>query len=401
MKYYLLGKSGLKVSEICLGTMTFGKEWGWGASKEDSRKMFDAYVNLGGNFIDTANIYTNGTSEKYVGEFVSSDRDRFVIATKYTSNTRAGDPNAGGNHRKNMVQSLEASLKRLNTDYIDLYWVHAWDHTTPIEEMMRALDDMVKSGKILYIGISDAPAWVISQANTIANLKGWTEFTSIQIEYSLIERTPERELLPMANALDIGITAWSPLGSGVLTGKYNKSSNKENNNQNDAENKDYKNTEGGTSNDTINDASTESSASSVLESDQQNSGNRLNVANFSELSNTLLKERNMRIAEEVVNIAREIKHTPSQVALNWIRNSKKTFRNKIIPIIGAKNLVQIKDNLGCIEFVLSDDHIQRLNEVSQIELGFPHNFLSSDTIRNIIYGGTYSSIYDHRMFSKS
>jgi aryl-alcohol dehydrogenase-like predicted oxidoreductase len=391
MKYFLLGKTGLRVSEICLGTMTFGKEWGWGASKEESRKIFDAYVDAGGNFIDTANIYTDGTSEKYVSDFVSYDRDRFVIATKYTSNTRAGDPNAGGNHRKNMVQSLEASLKRLNTDYIDLYWVHAWDQTTPIEEMMRALDDMVKSGKILYIGISDAPAWVVSQANTLANLKGWTEFASIQIEHSLIERTSERELLPMANVLDIGITAWSPLGSGVLTGKYNKSSNKEY--KNNTVNKDYKQTES-----TTNDTNTSTSSSSLSASDQQNSS-RLNVANFSELSNTLLKERNLRIAEEVVNIAGEIKRTPPQVALNWIRHSKKILRNKIIPIIGAKNLVQINDNLACMEFVLSDEYIQRLNEVSKIELGFPHNFLSTDAIRNIIYGGTYSSIYDHRRSS--
>jgi aryl-alcohol dehydrogenase-like predicted oxidoreductase len=387
MKYFLLGKSGLRVSEICLGTMTFGKEWGWGASKEESRKIFDAYVNSGGNFIDTANIYTDGTSEKYVGDFVSYDRDRFVIATKYTSNTRAGDPNAGGNHRKNMVRSLEASLRRLNTDYIDLYWVHAWDQTTPIEEMMRALDDMVKSGKILYIGISDAPAWVVSQANTLANLKGWTEFMSIQIEYSLIERTSERELLPMANALDIGITAWSPLGSGVLTGKYNKSSNKEP--KNNTINKDYKQTES-----TNNDANT-ITGSSTSTSDQQESS-RLNVANFSELSNTLLRERNLRIAEEVINIAQEIKRTPSQVALNWIRESKKIFRNKIIPIVGAKNLVQINDNLTCMEFVLSDEQIDRLNQISKIELGFPHDFLSSDAIRNIIYGGTYSSINDHR-----
>jgi aryl-alcohol dehydrogenase-like predicted oxidoreductase len=387
MKYFLLGKSGLRVSEICLGTMTFGKEWGWGASKEESRKIFDAYVNSGGNFIDTANIYTDGTSEKYVGDFVSYDRDRFVIATKYTSNTRTGDPNAGGNHRKNMVQSLEATLRRLSTDYIDLYWVHAWDQTTPIEEMMRALDDMVKSGKILYIGISDAPAWVVSQANTLANLKGWTEFASIQIEYSLIERTSERELLPMANALDIGITAWSPLGSGVLTGKYNKSSNKEP--KNNTINKDYKQTES-----TNNDANT-ITGSSTSTSDQKESS-RLNVANFSELSNTLLKERNLRIAEEVINIAQEIKRTPSQVALNWIRESKKIFRNKIIPIIGAKNLVQINDNLSCMEFALTDDHIDRLNQISKIELGFPHDFLSSDAIRNIIYGGTYSSIYDHR-----
>src|SRR6188472_3405035 len=227
MKYSLLGKSGLRVSELCLGAMTFGEEWGWGASKEECHKIFNAYVDAGGNFIDTANKYTEGTSEKYIGEFIESDRDRFVLATKYTSNTRRGDPNAGGNHRKNMTQSLEASLKRLNTDYIDLYWVHAWDPLTPIEEMMRALDDMVRAGKILYIGISDAPAWIVSQANTVANLRGWTEFTGLQIEYSLIERTPERELLPMASALDIGVTAWSPLGGGVLTGKYNNKSEKQ------------------------------------------------------------------------------------------------------------------------------------------------------------------------------
>ena len=390
MKYYLLGKSGLRVSEICLGTMTFGKEWGWGASKEESRKIFDAYVDAGGNFIDTANIYTNGTSEKYVGDFASYDRERFVIATKYTSNTRAGDPNAGGNHRKNMVQSLEASLRRLNTDYIDLYWVHAWDQTTPIEEMMRALDDMIKSGKILYIGISDAPAWIVSQANTLANLKGWTEFSSIQVEYSLIERTSERELLPMANAHDIGITAWSPLGSGVLTGKYNKSSNKAL--LNNTVNKDYNQKES-----TTNGSKTRTNSSSSTSDEQID--NRLNVASFSEISNTLLKARNLRIAEEVVNIAEEIKRTPSQVALNWIRQSKKIFWNKIIPIIGAKNLAQINDNLACMEFVLSDDHIRRLDEVSKIELGFPHDFLSTDAIRNIIYGGTYSSIYDHRRSS--
>src|ERR671921_27110 len=217
MKYYLLGKSGLRVSELCLGTMTFGEEWGWGASKEECHKIFHAYVDAGGNFIDTANKYTEGTSEKYIGEFIASDRDRFVLATKYTSNTRRGDPNAGGNHRKNMIQSLEASLKRLNTDYIDLYWVHAWDPLTPIEEMMRALDDMVKAGKILYAGISDAPAWMVSQANTIANQRGWTEFTGLQIEYSLIERTSERELLPMATAMVFGGAGRASVSGGGLS----------------------------------------------------------------------------------------------------------------------------------------------------------------------------------------
>src|SRR5919112_5528669 len=217
MKYHLLGKSGLRVSELCLGAMTFGEEWGWGASKDECRKIFDTYVNAGGNFIDTANKYTEGTSEKYIGEFISSDREQFVLATKYTSNTRRGDPNAGGNHRKNLVQSLKASLERLKTDYIDLYWVHAWDPLTPIEETMRSLDDMVRAGKVLYIGISDTPAWIVSQANTIANLRGWTEFTSIQIEYSLIERTSERELLPMANAMVFGGAGRASVSGGGLS----------------------------------------------------------------------------------------------------------------------------------------------------------------------------------------
>ena len=368
MKCQLLGKSGLRVSELCLGAMTFGEEWGWGASKEECHKIFNAYVDAGGNFIDTANKYTEGTSEKYIGEFIAADRDRFVLATKYTSNTRRGDPNAGGNHRKNMIQSLEASLKRLNTDYIDLYWVHAWDSLTPIEEMMRALDDMVRAGKILYIGISDAPAWIVSQANTLANLKGWTEFTGLQIEYSLIERTPERELLPMADALNIGVTAWSPLGGGVLTGKYNKS-NKE-------EEKQQRNT---------------SSSSPTVVAQEGNS--RLEVQN--EFANRVLNDRNMLIAQKVSKIAKEVGCSAAQVALNWVRQQNimsPAGKNKIIPIIGARKETQIKDNLACLESELTTEQMQRLNEVSKIELGFPHDFLNSEMIKDIIYGGTYSLI---------
>jgi aryl-alcohol dehydrogenase-like predicted oxidoreductase len=368
VKCQLLGKSGLRVSELCLGAMTFGEEWGWGASKEECHKIFNAYVDAGGNFIDTANKYTEGTSEKYIGEFIAADRDRFVLATKYTSNTRRGDPNAGGNHRKNMIQSLEASLKRLNTDYIDLYWVHAWDSLTPIEEMMRALDDMVRAGKILYIGISDAPAWIVSQANTLANLKGWTEFTGLQIEYSLIERTPERELLPMADALNIGVTAWSPLGGGVLTGKYNKS-NKE-------EEKQQRNT---------------SSSSPTVVAQEGNS--RLEVQN--EFANRVLNDRNMLIVQKVSKIAKEVGCSAAQVALNWVRQQNimsPTGKNKIIPIIGARKETQIKDNLACLESELTTEQMQRLNEVSKIELGFPHDFLNSEMIKDIIYGGTYSLI---------
>jgi aryl-alcohol dehydrogenase-like predicted oxidoreductase len=222
MQYKLLGKSGLRVSELCLGTMTFGEDWGWGSSKEESQRIYDVFREVGGNFIDTANVYTNGTSEKFLGEFIADQRDTVVLATKYTNGFGDKNPNGSGNQRKNMVQSVEASLKRLNTDYIDVLWLHIWDFMTPAEEVMRAFDDLVRAGKVLYIGVSDAPAWVVSQCNTLAELRGWTQFIGLQIEYSLIQRTPERELLPMARTLDIGVTAWSPLASGWLTGKYTK-----------------------------------------------------------------------------------------------------------------------------------------------------------------------------------
>lgn len=342
MKYKLLGKSGLRVSEFCLGTMTFGEEWGWGSSHEESRKIFDTFAAAGGNFIDTANFYTNGTSEKYVGEFIAAERERFVLATKYSLHTRRDDVNANGNHRKNMIQAIEASLKRLNVDYIDLYWLHAWDFTTPIGEVMRAFDDLVRAGKVLYIGIADTPAWIVSQANTIATLRGWTPFVGLQVEYSLRERTPERDLLPMAHAFDIGVTAWSPLGSGVLTGKYNKN--------------------------------TQSSESEARRADS---------AEFVQLS-----ERDLRIAQEVVAIASEIGCAPSQVALNWLRQQP----GGVIPIIGSRKVPQLEENLACINFALTNEQMQRLNEVSKIELGFPHDFLATDTVKDAIYGDTFALI---------
>src|SRR6202041_1660008 len=220
MKYRLLGKSGLRVSEASFGTMTFGDEWGWGSEKAEAQKVYETYREAGGNFIDTANFYTNGTSETFLGEFMQGHRESVVLATKYSNAAPGNDPNAAGNHRKSMMRALEASLKRLQTDYIDLYWVHIWDGITPVEEVMRGLDDIVRQGKALYVGISDAPAWWIAQANTLAELRGWTQFTGLQIEYSLIERTVERELIPMAKALNLGVLAFSPLASGVLSGKY-------------------------------------------------------------------------------------------------------------------------------------------------------------------------------------
>jgi aryl-alcohol dehydrogenase-like predicted oxidoreductase len=342
MNYKLLGKSGLRVSELALGTMTFGEEWGWGSNKEESKNVFDTFSNAGGNFIDTANRYTEGTSEKFVGEFIASDRDHFVLATKYTLHTRRDDPNFSGNHRKNMMQSLDASLKRLKTDYIDLYWLHAWDYTTPEEEILRALDDMVRAGKIMYIGISDTPAWIVSRMNAIAELRGWSQFVALQIKYSLLERTVERELLPMAKKLDLAVTPWAVIGGGILSGKYNK-------------NKD------------------EQGRAQLYKSVDENS---------------------LKIAEEVIRVADEVGCSPSQVAINWVMQQP----GVIIPIVGAKTESQLNDNINCLKFSLNEEQIAKLNEASKIDLGFPHNFLSSDTIRDIIYGGTYDKIVNHHKF---
>ena len=339
MRYKLLGNSGLRVSELCLGTMTFGEDWGWGADKEESRAVFQAFAEAGGNFLDTANIYTNGTSETLVGEFVKGDREKWVIATKYSLNTRPGDVNACGNHRKNLFQAVEASLKRLGTDYIDLLWLHIWDSLTPIEEVMRAFDDLVRMGKVLYIGISDSPAWIVSQANTLATLRGWTPFIGLQIEYSLKERTPERELLPMAKALNIGVTAWSPLGGGVLTGKYNQPNPVD---------------------------------------------GRLSMTD----QPFQILDRDLKIAETVLEIAREIGKSPAQVALNWLRNRP----NPIIPIIGARRLSQLQDNLACVDFNLTGEQLQRLDNISAISLGFPQELLASQFVRDILLGGVAAQL---------
>ncbi|MEY3868695.1 MAG: hypothetical protein RLZZ338_2586 [Cyanobacteriota bacterium] len=348
MRYKLLGKSGLRVSELCLGTMTFGeawKDWKLSTSKSECHQIFETFVEEGGNFIDTANNYNNGQSELWVGEFISSDRDHFVLATKYTLSMRPGDPNFCGNHRKNMIRSVEASLKRLGTDYIDVLWLHAWDFMTPIEEVMRALDDLVKSGKVLYVGISDAPAWIISQGNTLAQFHGWSPFIGLQIEYSLAQREAERELLPMAKAFDIGVTAWSPLAGGILTGKYH------------------------------------------AETSSQGELNRYSNGGQPK------DEKKLKLADAVCEIARNIGHPPSQVALNWLRQQKVI----IIPIIGARKVSQIKENLNCLQWKLRDEHLKQLHEVSKIELGFPYDFLSEPFISQLVYGGTLSSIDNHHI----
>jgi aryl-alcohol dehydrogenase-like predicted oxidoreductase len=349
MKYKLLGRSGLRVSELCLGVMGFGEEWGWGANKEASKQVFDAYVNAGGNFIDTANYYTGGTSEKFTGEFLAGHREQFVLATKYTLGMRRGDPNSGGNHRKNMVQSVEASLKRLGTDYIDLYWVHMWDFTTPVDEVMRGLDDLVRAGKITHIGVSDTPAWVVARANTMAELRGWSQFTAYQVEYSLIQRTPEREILPLSRALDLAVTPWAPLAGGALTGKY-----------------------------------------------LRNETGRLKP------ESVRLGDRSQAITREVVAIADEIGCSAAQVALRWTmqehvygEGATAFSRGVVIPIVGATKEAQMLDNLGAVNIELSNNQMTRLHEVSKIELGFPHDFLATENVRDLVSAGKFADIVNH------
>jgi aryl-alcohol dehydrogenase-like predicted oxidoreductase len=346
MRYRLLGNSGLRVSEAALGTMTFGEEWGWGTAKDEARKVYDAFREAGGNFIDTANLYTNGESESFLGDFMTGHRPSVVLATKYSNAAPGKDPNAAGNQRKNMVQAVEASLKRLRTDYLDLYWVHIWDQLTPVEEVMRGLDDLVRAGKVLYIGISDAPAWWIAQANTLASLRGWSGFIGLQIEYSLIERTVERELIPMAQALNIGVTAWSPLAGGVLTGKYH----------------------GQTS------------------SDQKGEQARLSSAMMKDFLPE--QQRADRVVTAVKTVADEAGRSPAQVALAWLRSRPVA----VIPIIGARKLSQLQDNLASFDLTLSSDQIKTLDEASRIELGFPYDLYEKELPRTFMYGGMEDQI---------
>ena len=323
--------------------MTFGDDWGWGSAKDEARKVYNAFREAGGNFVDTANLYTNGTSESFLGEFMEGHRQSVVMATKYGNAAPGTDPNAAGNQRKNMVQAAEASLQRLRTDYIDLYWVHIWDQITPVEEVMRGLDDLVRQGKILYTGISDAPAWWIAQANTLANLRGWSPFIGLQIEYSLIERTVERELIPMAKALSVGVTAWSPLANGVLTGKYH-------------------------------------GYGSSFEPGRMSS----------DMMKGFLpeKQRADRIVAAVKTVSDQTGRSMAQVALAWLR-----YRPvPVIPIIGARKLSQLQDNLANFELALSKDQLKTLDEASRIELGFPHDFYAKELPRTFAYGGLRDQI---------
>jgi aryl-alcohol dehydrogenase-like predicted oxidoreductase len=325
--------------------MTFGTDWGWGADESVSRSQLDMFLERGGNFIDTANKYTEGTSEQMLGELLRGRREQVVLATKYTLNMRPGDPNAGGNQRKNMVQSVEASLKRLGTDYIDLYWLHVWDRVTPVEEVMRALDDLVRAGKILYVGVSDVPAWKIAQANTLAELRGWTPFTALQIEYNLALRDGERDLIPMAREMGLAVLPWSPLAGGVLTGKYSKD-----------------------------DMGPPPASPEEWAADD---GSRRTLVKGR------LTERSIAIADETVEVAKEVGCSPAQVALRWLLEKPGVTS----PILGARTVEQLEDNLGALDVTLSDEQMARLDEVSAITLGFPHDFIRGPMVNELIFGG--------------
>ena len=335
--YVTLGRSGLRVSRHCLGTMTFGLDWEWGSSVEDSKQILDAYIDRGGNFLDTANIYTKGHSEKIIGDHIGRDpakRDRLVIATKFLGNMYPGDPNGGGAHRKAIQQACEQSLRRLQTDCIDLYWMHFWDALTPIDETMRALDELVRSGKVRYIGFSDTPAWKCAQAQTISQFRGWEPLIALQIEYSLVQRTVENELMPMARELGMGVTPWSPLKGGVLTGKYTREN---------------------------------------LES--------IDPARGAWVTNNLT-ERNLTIIDELLAVSKEAEITPAQAALAWVQQRAGVDST----IIGARTIAQLEDNLAALDAELSDDHVRRLDEASHVEPIFPQSFLPF--VKNNTYGGT-------------
>lgn len=340
--YRLLGRSGLRVSPLSLGTMTFGEDWGWGAGESEARRIFDLYVDRGGNFVDTAVNYTNGASERLVGQFIKAKRERIVLATKFTMARDPGNPNSGGNHRLNMLRSVEQSLRQLDTDRIDLLYLHAWDMTTQPAEVMRALDDLVRAGKVQYLGICNVPAWRASQMQAIADLRGWSPLVALQIEYSLVERTVEHELMPMAAALGLGVLPWSPLGGGVLTGKY-------------------------------------TTADVGLSGEASVSPTRKGII----ASSGHLNQRAIGIAEVVRTVADEIGVKPSQVAIAW------TLANSAVvsPILGARTVAQAEDNLGALDVVLSREQLARLDEASAPEPVFPARFVGRPMVQQLIFGG--------------
>jgi len=337
MRYKLLGRSGLRVSELCLGTMTFGEAWGWGAGQEECGKIFQRYLDEGGNFIDTSANYTDGQSESLLGQFIDGMRSELVIATKYSlTYPDSTDPNSGGNSRKSLVQSLERSLTRLKTDYVDLLYLHMWDYLTPVEEVLRGMDDLVSAGKVLYIGISDSPAWIVAEANARAELRGWSQFIGLQVPYSLLDRSVERSLLPVAHHWGMAVLPWGMLEGGLLAEKK---------------------------------------------------GEATGQAPRLDPSQVQFNPKQTQTLEEAKAVARDLGRPVAQVAINWVR--QQTHRAQIIPVIGARTTAQLKENLGALTWQLSADCLERLNEVSQLGKEFPQSLIPAN---RYLFGATFDQI---------
>ena len=353
MRYRLFGSSGLRVSELFLGAMTFGEQGGVGAGPDECRRILDAYAGAGGNVIDTAINYRGGASEEILGELLTGRRDRFVVATKYTVSRDRDDPNAAGNHRKNLRLSLETSLRRLRTSYLDIYWVHMWDRHTPPEETMRALDDEVRAGKILYVGISDTPAWLAARANTLAEWHGWTAFTGLQVPYSLLQRDIERELLPMAESLGMTVAAWSPLAGGILSGKFTGTG------------------PAGTGPAGTGPAGTGPAGTGPAGTSPAGASSAGTGLTGTRVDPATLTEHQRHVAATVQTVAGELGVTPAQVALAWTRARSPAVH----PIIGARRTDQLLDNLRAADLELPGEAIAQLDRATEIDLGFPATFI--------------------------
>lgn len=338
MRYRVLGKTGLRVSELALGTMTFGDDWALPEGR--AGRLLDLFAEAGGNVIDTSNEYGRGSAESTLGELLTGRRDSFLLTTKYTLQIRPGDVNAAGNHRKNLVVSLEDSLRRLRTDHLDILWVHARDTLTPVAEVMRALDDQVRAGKVLYVGVSNWPAWEIAQANTLAEARGWTPFAAMQVHYNLLDRAVENEFLPMAHAFDLPAFVWGPLADGRLTGKYLRGE--------------------------------EGRLDKVAWGRARGAGDD--------------------VVREVVRIAEELDRPPAQVALAWLRSRPGT----VIPVIGATTEEQLRQNLGSVDLKLGPGHLADLDKATAAPAGYPHLFLRFPAMTRMIYGEHWERVDDRR-----